>query len=82
MVEGGSPQTEGVLRVMNMLGQLIEERKQVEPGQLIQLGHDYINGMYLIEYTQGADRAILKVNKRPLALVSDPLFKLVIYKFI
>jgi hypothetical protein len=37
VVEGGVPQTEGVLRVMNMLGQLIEERKQVETGQLIQL---------------------------------------------
>jgi hypothetical protein len=63
MVEGGVPQTEGVLRVMNMLGQLIEERKQVEPGQLIQLGHQYINGMYLIEYKQGTNRALLKLNK-------------------
>jgi hypothetical protein len=63
VVEGGSPQTDGVLRVMNMVGQLIEEKKQVKPGQLIQVGHQYINGMYLIEYTQGSDRATLKVNK-------------------
>jgi uncharacterized protein (TIGR02145 family) len=63
VVEGGAQQTEGVLRVMNMVGQLIEEKKQVKPGQLIQVGHQYINGMYLIEYTQGSDRAVLKVNK-------------------
>jgi hypothetical protein len=63
VVEGGSPQTEGVLRVMNMVGQLIEEKKQVKPGQLIQLGHQYIDGMYLIEYIQGTNRATLKVNK-------------------
>jgi hypothetical protein len=63
VVEGGAQQTEGVLRVMNMVGQLIEEKKQVKPGQLIQLGHQFINGMYLIEYTQGSDRATLKVNK-------------------
>jgi hypothetical protein len=64
VVEGGVQQTEGVLRVMNMVGQLIEERKQVKPGQLVQLGHQYINGMYMIEYTQGSDRATLKVNKQ------------------
>jgi hypothetical protein len=63
VVEGGAQQTEGVLRVMNMVGQLIEEKKQVKPGQLIQLGHQYINGMYLIEYTQGSDRTTIKVNK-------------------
>ena len=64
VVEGGAQQTDGMLRVMNMVGQLIEEKKQVKPGQLIQIGHQYINGMYLIEYTQGTNRAVLKVSKR------------------
>ena len=64
MVEGGDRNIDGTIRVTNTLGQLIEVRKQVRPGELIQVGQQYLGGMYLIEYTQGANRAVLKVSKR------------------
>jgi hypothetical protein len=63
VVEGGDSKVAGVMRVMNDVGQLIEEIKSVKPGQEVRLGYRYINGLYLIEYIQTNRRVMIKLVK-------------------
>jgi hypothetical protein len=64
VVEGGDSNIEGLLRIVNQVGQLVEEIKSVKPGQEVKLGYGYINGTYFVEYRQADRRAIVKVVKR------------------
>jgi hypothetical protein len=64
VVEGGDSKVAGVMRVMNDVGQLVEEIKLVKPGKEVRLGYGYVNGAYLIEYRQADNRVVIKVIKR------------------
>jgi hypothetical protein len=63
VVEGGDSKVAGVMRVMNDVGQLVEEIKLVKPGQEVRLGYGYVNGAYFIEYSQADNRVVIKVIK-------------------
>jgi sugar lactone lactonase YvrE len=51
-------------RVLDALGQLIEVKENITPGQLMQLGHNYTNGMYMFEVTQGTNTKTVKLIKQ------------------
>jgi mucin-19 len=51
-------------RVLDALGQLIEVKENIQPDQLVQLGHKYTNGMYLVEITQGTNSKTVKLIKQ------------------
>jgi hypothetical protein len=51
------------LRVLDVTGRLIEEKKNVSASDILKLGERYINGVYIIEVTQGNKRRTLKLIK-------------------
>jgi Secretion system C-terminal sorting domain/SprB repeat len=51
------------LRVMDITGKLIEERKNLSSNQIERLGDRYINGVYLVEVIQGTNRKTIRLVK-------------------
>jgi hypothetical protein len=51
------------LKVFNQLGQLMDVKRNLSPGQTIQVGAAYKQGTYLVEVTQGTQRGQLQVVK-------------------
>lgn len=64
LVEGGSDK-QIVIRVIDMMGRLIELKQYVSPGTVIQFGQNYKPGFYLFEAIQGEEKKQLKVVKGP-----------------
>jgi ELWxxDGT repeat protein len=52
------------LRVLDATGRLIEERQNLSPGETLQLGDRYINGVYMAEIIQGINRKTVKLIKQ------------------
>jgi hypothetical protein len=56
--------SEGVqLKVLDVLGRTIESRQNITTS-IVTLGQNYKQGVYIIEITQGRERAFVKVLKR------------------
>jgi hypothetical protein len=51
------------LRVMDVLGRLVEARSKMAAGSVIKLGHNYKPGTYYVEILQNGQRAVLKLVK-------------------
>jgi len=51
------------VRVMDVTGRLIEEKKDLSPNDLLRLGDRYINGVYLVEVMQGKNRKTVRLVK-------------------
>lgn len=51
------------LQIYSAHGQLVEQRKQVDPFQTIELGHLYQKGMYILEVKQNGVRVVSKIMK-------------------
>ena len=51
------------LRVMDVLGKVIEIRTNVFAGQTLQIGNNYKPGVYFVEVTQGNNKKQLKLIK-------------------
>ena len=51
------------IRVMDALGRLVEEKRNVAANGLIRIGERYQTGIYYAEITQGNERVILTLNK-------------------
>jgi hypothetical protein len=51
------------LRVLDVTGRLIEEKKNVSASDILKLGERYINGVYVVEVTQANKRSTLKLIK-------------------
>ncbi|MDQ3683753.1 MAG: T9SS type A sorting domain-containing protein, partial [Bacteroidota bacterium] len=60
--EGGS--TDKIsMRIMDMQGRLVEQRQNVQPNQVLQIGENYSSGTYFVEVLQGAKRKQMKLVK-------------------
>jgi uncharacterized repeat protein (TIGR03803 family) len=51
------------LRVVDVLGKMVEERTNIFPGQTLQIGNNYKPGVYLVVLTQGNNKKQLKLIK-------------------
>lgn len=51
------------LRVVDISGRIIEERQNLQPQQIIRLGDRYLNGVYIAEIIQGANRKAIRLVK-------------------
>jgi hypothetical protein len=51
------------LRVMDVTGRLIEEKKNVSASDILKLGEKYINGVYIVEVAQSNKRRTVKLIK-------------------
>ena len=51
------------MRVIDIFGRLIEERKNISVGQALQIGNNYSPGVYFVEITQGNNKKQLKLIK-------------------
>ncbi|MCR6719962.1 MAG: Ig-like domain-containing protein [Chitinophagaceae bacterium] len=58
--ESGKPVS---LKVMNLYGQVIEQKQGLVPGQTVTLGANYHNGTYFVEVIQGGQRVTVTVIK-------------------
>jgi PKD repeat protein len=56
IIKGTDYTTPGILRVLNMLGQIIEIRNGIRPGSKVQMGGNYLKGTYIVEYRQNGSR--------------------------
>jgi hypothetical protein len=54
-----------ILQVINLTGKVIEARKNLTPGQTLQIGADYRPGVYMVEIWQGSQRRVVKLVKQP-----------------
>ena len=52
------------LRVMNMLGELIETQNDLAPGEAIELGNNYKAGIYFVQVEQGGMLRTVKILKQ------------------
>ena len=52
-IESDDLNTPGTLKVMNVYGQVIEEFKNVKPGEVKVFGKNYMKGGYIITFKQG-----------------------------
>jgi hypothetical protein len=52
-IESDDLNTPGTLKVMNVYGQVIEEFKNVKPGEVKVFGKNYMKGAYIITFKQG-----------------------------
>ncbi len=52
------------VRVMNANGSLVERKNGLPANGQVQVGNVYINGMYFAEFTQGAQRIVVKLIKQ------------------
>jgi len=51
------------LRVLDVTGRLIEEKKNISASDILKLGERYISGIYLVEVAQANKRRTLKLIK-------------------
>jgi len=51
------------MRVVDVQGRLIEQKKQLQANETLQFGQGYAAGQYFVEYTQGADRMVVQLIK-------------------
>ncbi len=51
------------LRVLDVTGRLIEEKKNISASDILKLGERYINGVYIVEVAQANKRRTLKLTK-------------------
>ena len=51
------------LRVVDVLGRVIEVRNNIFAGQYLQIGNNYRPGVYFVEVTQGNTKKQLKLIK-------------------
>jgi hypothetical protein len=52
------------IRMLNDLGQVVEEHRSLSSNNLIQVGHRFSAGSYLVQAQQGSERASLKLVKQ------------------
>jgi trimeric autotransporter adhesin len=52
------------VRVLNISGKLVEVKRNIVAGQTIQLGNNYMPGMYIVEVIQGEKKKITKLVKQ------------------
>jgi hypothetical protein len=52
------------LRVLDVLGKVIEMKNNIFTGQVLQIGNNYRPGAYFVEVTQGKKRVMLKLIKQ------------------
>lgn len=62
-IQGGQPGVPVSIKVVNVLGKVIEQRQGLLPGQTITLGQNYRNGIYFIEAVQSQRRAFATLIK-------------------
>ena len=53
------------LRVMNLLGKVIEQRTNLNNNQSFTLGNNYHPGLYIVEVQQGNEREKIMIVKLP-----------------
>lgn len=64
LVTGSNNSKEKIsLRVINQLGAVVETRNNIAPNGNLQLGHNYRDGIYIVELIQGQQRAQVKLVK-------------------
>lgn len=51
------------LKVVDLLGRIIETKRSVQPNQMLRLGAFYTPGIYIVEVVQGVEKQILKLIK-------------------
>jgi len=51
------------LRVVDVLGKMVDERNNIFPGQTLQIGNNYKPGVYLVVLTQGNNKKQVKLIK-------------------
>lgn len=52
------------LRIVDATGKLVLEKQNLQPGQVIEVGSGYVQGLYYAEVLQGAERKIVKLIKQ------------------
>ena len=52
------------LKVINVYGQVIENRNNIAPVQTVKIGGNYRPGIYFLEIIQGANRKVIKLVKQ------------------
>jgi hypothetical protein len=51
------------LRILDLNGRPVEQRNNLNPGQVIVIGNNYKAGIYFVELLQGTERKMLKLVK-------------------
>lgn len=64
-LKGGAEEGGVELRVMDVLGRLVEARKGIASNTSLQIGANYRPGIYVVEAVQGNERVTLKLIKQP-----------------
>jgi len=62
MIEAGNNEKLN-LRVLDITGRLVEEKKNLSPADVLKLGEMYIAGVYMVEVTQGKNKKVIKLVK-------------------
>ena len=60
---GSKDPTPVTIRVINNLGLTIDMDRQIAPGSIIQIGHEYKGGTYYLQALQGDNRKVIKLVK-------------------
>lgn len=64
-LRGGNPNGTINMRVLNILGKVVEQKANLAPGQTVRIGNNYQTGIYIVEISQGNDReycTLLKIK--------------------
>jgi len=62
-IESGNTKELLTLRVVNLLGRVVEVRNNIFAGQTLQIGNKYPPGFYFVEVIQGKNKKQIKLIK-------------------
>ncbi len=63
-VEGVESSAKTNLKVIDILGRVIEQRNNLQNNQVLQIGDKYHRGIYFVEISNGKEKAIMKIIRR------------------
>jgi hypothetical protein len=64
MIESRDEKAAINLRVLDISGKQVEMKRNIFAGQTIELGNNYLPGMYIVEIIQGDKKIITKLVKQ------------------